>query len=291
MTRLIGGLLFIVCASAGGAQELRVESFGSSAPTFHVLSTLISGPREAVLWDGQYRPADGARIADSIASRGKRLTAIVLSHADHDHYMGVLPIVQRFPGTPIFATQSVREDFARRAANDLAQERRRGGDVPDTLPALQPLPSKLVVDGHPLEVIDGLTGDVKAPASSVLWIPSLRTVLAGDLAFSGIHPWLGDSDAASRERWRADLRRLKALGPAVVVPGHQRDPSAPRTARLLDDMISYLDAFEAAARTAANANELVSRMTAAYPDRTLPILMAVGARSHFAVRPPSSSHP
>ena len=292
MTRPVVGLLLLVWASATGAQDssspLRVESFGSGARTFHVLSTLISGPREAVLWDGQYRPSDGARIADSIAVRGKRLTGIVLSHADHDHYMGVLAILKRFPGTPVFATASVREDFARRAAGDLAMEKRGGSaDLPDTLPVLQPLPSRLTVDGVSLEIMDGMTGDVRAPASTVLWIPPLKAALVGDLAFSGIHPWLGDSDAASRERWRADLRRLRQLAPGVVVPGHQRDPSAPQGAALLDEMIAYLDAYEAAANSSANANELVARMTAAYPDRTLPVLMAAGARRHFASRPPA----
>ncbi len=296
MTRsILLWLLLIVGARVAGVHpqrpqrpqppRLRVESFGSEARTFHVLSTLVSGPTEAVLWDGQYSPKDGARIADSIAARGKRLVAIVLSHADHDHYMGVLEIARRFPGTPILATPSVREDFARRASADLAMEKRRGSpDVPDSLPVLHPVPSRLTVDGEPLEIMDGLSGDVHTPSSAVLLIPTLRAVLVGDLAFSGIHPWLGDSDSTSRERWRAELRRIRALDPAIVVPGHQRDLSAPRTVELLDQMIAYLDAFDAAARTSANASEVVSRMTAAYPDRVLPVLMAAGARRHFAAR-------
>ncbi len=274
---------------AQGSATLRVESFGSGAQTFHVLSTLVSGPTEALLWDGQYHPSDGARIADSIAARGKQLRAIVLSHADHDHYQGVLAIVQRFPGTPIYAAASVRADFARRAADDLALEkRRRASDVPDSLPALQPLPSRLTIDGVALTVIDGLTGDVKAPASSVLWIPSIQTALVGDLAFSGIHPWLGDSDADSRERWRSDLRRIKALGPRTIVPGHQRDVAAPQGPALLDEMIAYLDTFDAAIQSASDFKSFMTRMTTAYPDRTLPGLMAAGARQKFAPPTPPS---
>lgn len=291
---LLTALLCGIGAAASSAQDsptVRVESFGSGAQSFHVLATLVSGPTEGVLWDGQYHPSDGARIADSIATRGKQLRAIVLSHADHDHYQGMLAIVQRFPGTPIYASESVRADFARRAASDLAMEKQRGStDVPDSLPVLLPLPPRLTVDGVPLEIIDGLTGDVKAPASSVLWIPSLQTALVGDLAFSGIHPWLGDSDAESRERWRRDLRRVQALHPRRVIPGHQRDLSAPQTPALLDAMIAYLDTFDDALRTAPDRASLVTRMNSAFPDRTLPMLMAAGAREKFArtARPSSS---
>lgn len=288
---LLSLLLCGVGAASSAAQEtraLRVESFGSTARSFHVLSTLISGPTETVLWDGQYHPSDGARIADSIAVRGKPLRAIVLSHADHDHYQGVLAIVQRFPGTPIYASESVRADFARRAASDLALEKQRASsDVPDSLPVVRPLPPRLSLDGASLEIIDGLSGDVKAPASSVLWIPSIRTALVGDLAFSGIHPWLGDSDADSRERWRRDLRRILALEPLRVVPGHQRDLSAPQTPALLAAMITYLDSFDDALRTATDLASVVTRMTTAFPDRTLPMLMAAGAQQKFA--PPTRS--
>ncbi len=283
-------LLLIVGARAGEAQgsaasRLQVEVFGSQAQTFHVLTALVSGPTEAVLWDGQYRPADGARIADSIAARGKKLKAIVLSHADHDHWMGMLPILARFPGTPVYATPSVREDYAKRAANDLAQEKRRGGDVPDSLVVLQALSARLTVDGVRLEIMDGLTGDVSAPASAVMWIPSLRTVLAGDLVFSGIHAWLGDSDVASREHWRSDVRRLIGLSPAVVIPGHQRDLTTPRSPRLLEEMIAYLDTFDAATRSATAAPDVIAKMTTSFPDLALPVLMAAGARRHFAPPP------
>jgi glyoxylase-like metal-dependent hydrolase (beta-lactamase superfamily II) len=291
MRSLVGPLMLLTAwgrAEAQPSTPLRIEVLGSAAPTFHVVSTLISGPREAVLFDAQYRPTDGARIADSIAVRGKRLTAIVISHADHDHYMGALAIVKRFPGTPIYATPSVRADFARRAAQDLALEKRRpGADVPDSLPVLEPLPANLMVDGHPLEVMDGFTGDVKEPASALLWVPSLKAALVGDLVFSGIHPWLGESDSTTRARWRDDLTRIKALGPAIVIPGHLRDPAVPHTVALVDSMMAYLDAFDAAARSSGSAEELVTRMTAAYPDRSLPILMAMGARRHFADRKPA----
>jgi hypothetical protein len=45
-----------------------------------VVSTIIVGPTECVLWDAQYEVSDGKRLADRIAATGKRLKAIVISH-------------------------------------------------------------------------------------------------------------------------------------------------------------------------------------------------------------------
>ncbi|MDX1450753.1 MAG: MBL fold metallo-hydrolase [Acidimicrobiia bacterium] len=50
-----------------------------------------------------------------------------------------------------------------------------------------------------------------------VWLPDVRTVVAGDLAFHGKHPRMVD---AHLDVWGAILRRILALGPATVIPGH-----------------------------------------------------------------------
>jgi hypothetical protein len=123
----------------------------------------------------------------------------------------------------------------------------------------------LTVDGHRLDVIEGFVGDVRKPASSVLWIPSLRAALVADLAFNGIHPWLGDSDRA----------------PAIVVPGHKTDVNAPDSPDVLTFMRTYLGDFDRLMDAAATPEELVKAMRERYPDLKIPALMAFGARTHF----------
>lgn len=271
-------------ADPSATTGLRIEKFGDGERAFHVVSTLIVGPTESVLFDAQYKISDGRRLAERIAGSGTRLKAIVLSHADHDHYMGVSGVLERFPGTPVYMTRAGLEDFQARSERDLAREKRRGPDpdVPDSLPGITLLPEAgLSVDGYAVEAIEGLTGDVRAPAGTALWIPSLRTVLAGDLVFDGIHPWLGDSDAASRVAWRASLERLAALNPAAVVPGHKRDLARPDSPDRIDFMMRYLDDYDAAMEAASTPDEVAEAMVSKYPDLTLPALMAYGARQWF----------
>ena len=270
-------------ASDEEAAPLRLVQVGSEQNSFHVVATLIVGPTESILWDAHYKVSNGKRLAERVAETGTHLKAIVLSHADHDHYFGAMEVLKRFPGTPVYITGAGLEDYNRRSPGDLAGEQRRvNPEVPDSVPSPQALPStRLTVDGHELEVIPGLAGDVRGPVSSALWIPSLKTVLAADLVFDGLHPWLGDSDLASREAWRASLDRLAGLNADAVIAGHKRDVNAPDSPELLASMKRYLIDFDDFMREAATPEDLVSAMQEKYPDLVIPALMAAGARRFF----------
>lgn len=260
---------------------LRLEHVGGEAAgSFRVVATIIVGPTESIVWDAQYKVSDGRRLADRIAATGTRLKAIIISHADHDHYMGGMEIMKRFPGTPVYMAASTLEDFKARSAADLAYDQRGGNpEAPESLVTPVLLPSApLTVDGHRLEVLTDLAGDVKKPASSALWIPSLKAVLAADLVFSGIHPWLGDSDIASRTAWRASLERIAALKPAIVVPGHKADVTSPDSVDGLAFMRAYLTDYDAVMQSSETPADLVAGMRAKYPQLALPALMAAGGR-------------
>lgn len=263
---------------------LRIVKFVAPQPTaYHVVSALVVGPTEAILWDAQDKVSDGKHLAEAIATTGKHLKAIVLSHADHDHYMGAQEVLKRFPGTPVYMSRAGLDDFAERSQQDLAARRKRGGDeVPDSIVEPRLLPAGgLDVDGYALEVLDGLGGDVRGGKNAALWIPSIRAVLAGDVVFEGIHPWLGDSDMAAREEWRSSLRRLAALNPDMVVPGHKRDATTPDDPKQIDFMLRYLDDYDAFMHEAGAAEDLVEAMVEKYPELAIPGLMAFGARRWF----------
>ncbi|MFN0182065.1 MAG: serine hydrolase [Gemmatimonadales bacterium] len=263
--------------------KLRLVQFGAGPDAFHVVSTLIVGPTECVLWDAQYKVSDGRRLAEQIATSCPRLREIILSHADHDHYMGALEVTRRFPGVPVYMTASALADFKARSQKDLASEKTPPNpEAPDSLvtPQLIPAPS-FAVDGVPVQVIPDLSGDVRKPASSALWIPSQRTVLVADLAFNGTHPWLGDADSTSRADWRASLRRIAALEPLVVISGHKRDLNTSDSPELLAQMDRYLAAYDSTMRAVATPAELIESMRNQYPQLALPGLMGYGARNLF----------
>lgn len=269
--------------AGAAASKLHLEEVGSDSTSFDVIATLIVGPTEVLLWDTQYHVADARRLADRIAATKKHLTAIILSHPDHDHFAGAAVIVERFPGTPVYMTPTALAEYKKTAARDFAGEKsRRPEMLADSIVTPIALPSNhLTVDGEAIEVIPDLQGDVLKPTNSMLWIESLNAVLAGDVLFNGVHPWLGASDEASRKAWRAALQTLKDHHPAIVVAGHKKDVASPDSPAAIDVMDRYLADFDALKKTSANGQELAAAMRAKYPDLAVPILIQFSAQAAF----------
>jgi glyoxylase-like metal-dependent hydrolase (beta-lactamase superfamily II) len=259
---------------------LRLEEVGADSTAFDVTATLVIGPTEVLLWDAQYHVSDAKRLADRVAATGKHLKAIVISHPDHDHYFGAAVLVERFPGTPVYLTPAALEEYQRTAAGALAAEKPRAkAEAPDSIVTARALPSnRLTVDGETVEVIPDLAGDVLRATNSVLWIPSLGTVLAADLAFNGVHPWLGSSDEASRAAWRQSLQRVAKLHPKAVVAGHKRDVSAPDSPDVLTFMDRYLADFDSLRKVSTTADAFFAAVRQKYPD------LAVAGLARYSTR-------
>ena len=277
-------------ASASPTQRLHIEEVGSDSTAFDVIATIVVGPTEALLFDAQYHVADARRLADRIAATGKRLKAIILSHPDHDHIAGAATIVERFPGTPVYMTPKALEEYKRTAARDFRNEKSRAPQLlADSIVTPTPLPSnRLTVDGEKVEVIPDLTGDVITGVNTVLWIPSIGTVLAGDVVFNTVHAWLGSSDTTSRMAWRKSLARIAALHPKVVVAGHKKDVTAADAPNVVDIMDRYLADFDSLRKVLPNPPALYQAMMTRYPDHAVANLLRFGAmRAYGASGPPS----
>ena len=113
---------------------------------------------------------------------------------------------------------------ARREAGDEYRDGLFGRLFPGQIP--QPtIPTELTSDSiplgdHELRVID--PGHTDAISTSVLWCPSLRLLVAGDVVYNRTHMFLAESTTTSRREWIATLGTLKGLDPLHVVAGHKQ---------------------------------------------------------------------
>jgi glyoxylase-like metal-dependent hydrolase (beta-lactamase superfamily II) len=272
--------------SSAPAPRLHLEQVLADSTSYDVNAVLIVGPHEALLWDAQYHLADARRLADAIAATGKHLKAIVISHADHDHYSGAAVIVERFPGTPVYMTPKALAEFKKTYATYFAGEKARKPELmADSVVIPAPLPSThLTVDGAAVEVIPDLQGDVLEPSNSVLWIPSLKAVLAGDVVFNGVHPWLAASTPESRAAWQGSLKRIAGLKPRIVIAGHKR-PGLADSPAAVDAMAGYLRDFDAVRQQSSGYESLVATMKQKYPEWAVPGLLQYSAMTAFAATP------
>jgi glyoxylase-like metal-dependent hydrolase (beta-lactamase superfamily II) len=287
MRKFIGALFILTVAglnSFAAGPKLHLEEVVADEASIYTVAVEVVGPTEILLWDGQFHVADAKRLADKIASSGKHLKAIVVSHPDSDHYLGASIILERFPGTPVYMTAAALEIFDKNAGKGFQNGKTRTPDLfPDSLVKPQLLPSMhFTIDGEDAEVIPDLQGDMPTPLDSFLWIPSLRAILAGDLVFSGVHPYLASSSPSVRTAWRAACKRMSDLHPLIVVAGHKKEPPAGDPPDSLNFMDRYLADFEAARQQASDAPALVAAMTAKYPDLAIPRFLQSASNAVFA---------
>lgn len=211
----------------------------------------------------------------------------MVTHGHPDHYFGTAVLTRRFPGTPVYATPETIAEIARTVATkvDTWTPVYGAAEIPTVaeLPAIKPLPARpLSVDGQRVEVRGVFQGDVLQESNSAVWIPSTRTLVAGDLVYNQTHVWLAESNQQSRRGWLRTLRVLRGWAPAVVVAGHKNSADLPDSPGSLSYTSRYIQHFEATRASSTDADGLVATMTALYPDSGLPIILQLAAEAAYA---------
>jgi glyoxylase-like metal-dependent hydrolase (beta-lactamase superfamily II) len=78
---------------------------GSTRMWSPITSTLIMGRRDAVLVDPPLTTTQADEVGDWIAASGRELRQIYITHGHGDHWFGAIPLVDRFPGVIVRATE------------------------------------------------------------------------------------------------------------------------------------------------------------------------------------------
>ncbi|HEY0251759.1 MAG TPA: MBL fold metallo-hydrolase, partial [Kofleriaceae bacterium] len=137
----------------------------------------------------------------------------------------------------------------------------------------------LTLEGQTLEVHAGVQGDDSN--NTYIWIPSIKTVIAGDTVYRGVHVWTAETNADQRKAWHKTLDELAALKPTVVIAGH-KDPKLDDSAAGIDDTRKYLDAFEAAVASSKTSDEAQQKVKKQFASLQLDIILKLGADAQYA---------
>ena len=230
-------------------------------------ATLISGDRDAVLVDALATAGEGERLAAWVRDSGKRLRTIFLTHGHFDHFFGAGTVLAAFPGSRLVACDQQVVDEARAGT---APERmaRWNAVFPGQLAQSPAIPvwtgPEIDLEGRPIQL--RTIGGADGVLATIAYVPELRVLCSGDIAYNNIHMWLFNSTPESRKAWLASLDAIAAFKPVRIVTGH-KDPDAPDddAARVLDQSRRYLEDFEQALTASGTARGVIDRMLAKYP--------------------------
>src|SRR4051812_37772316 len=192
-TRLIPmfALLLVpgLASSARAEATLTTAVFTASPQGFLVTSTLIAGEKEAVLVDGQFTLSDAHRLVGLVLDSKKALTTVYVTHAHPDHYFGLVVIKQAFPKVKIVALPATVAEIKKTWAEKVKHWSAMYGANLPTKPIIPDalVGNSLTLEGQTLEIRGAVQGDDST--NSYVWIPSIKTAVAGDIVYQGIFPW------------------------------------------------------------------------------------------------------
>ncbi|WP_205837146.1 MBL fold metallo-hydrolase [Neorhizobium sp. T25_13] len=271
-----------VFAPAGlghAATGLTWKHFPAGQNGFFRSPVLVSGATEAILIDGGFTLADGKAVAEAIKATGKTLTTIYVSQSDPDYYFSLGPIKAAFPGAKVIAASAtvaaIKSSVEKKLAVWGPQLRENGPQaladivIPETFDG-----KTLTVDGEIVEIVDaeGLSN------RRYLFVPSLNAVFGGVMVFNGVHVWTADTNSAElRAAWIANLEKIAARKPAIVVAGHMT-PEALSDLSGVAHTIAYLKAFEEELAKAKGSAGLKAAMEARFPGLGMGIALDIGSK-------------
>ena len=240
---------------------------GSPITSSPVASTLIYGERDAVLVDPPFTYEQVSRVGDWIERSGRHLTAIYATHGHGDHWFGTDLLLQRFAGAVAYATEGTIAMMHQQGTEGRAQlwDVDFPGLIPPSPVVYQPIP----VDGIELEgqrLLAVEDGHTDTDDTTVLHVPSIGLVVAGDVAYNGVHQYLLESAHGGVEAWLAALDKVAALQPRAVVAGH-KNKDLPDDPAIIAQTRDYLVNARRLLTTSPSPREYFDQMVALYPDR------------------------
>jgi glyoxylase-like metal-dependent hydrolase (beta-lactamase superfamily II) len=231
--------------------------------------TLIYGSTEAVLVDPPITQAQTDRVAEWVESHARHVTAIYITHAHADHWLGTASLLEHFPDATVYAGAATAKKIATDTADDVP------GALwttlfPGQLPShirfpVQAVPADgFTIDGRLLRSID--VGHTDTDDTTVLHVPAIGLVVAGDVVYNNVHLYLAEAADGGFDRWRQALDAVAALNPTDVVSSHQ-DMTRPNLPAAIAETRLYLDAAQNILETATTRLEFFTAITARFPGR------------------------
>jgi glyoxylase-like metal-dependent hydrolase (beta-lactamase superfamily II) len=243
---------------------------GSPIVSSPVASTLVLGDNDALLVDPPFTYDQIDRVGDWVERSGRRLAYIYATHGHGDHWFGADRIMRRFPGATAYATEKTIAMMHRQGTVGRTQrwDVDFPGLIPDSPVVFEAVPAEgFMLEGHRCEAVE--VGHTDTDDTTVLHVPSIGLVVAGDVAYNGVHQYLLESRDGGIQAWLEAIDVVEALRPRLVIAGH-KNRELPDDPAILNQTRQYLVDAQRLLDEKPKPREYFDRMLALYPDRLNP---------------------
>jgi glyoxylase-like metal-dependent hydrolase (beta-lactamase superfamily II) len=245
-------------------------------------STLISGAEDAVLVDPGFTTDQARALGDWVASKDRNVTDIFITHGHGDHWYASGQLAERF-GARVVATEgTIGQMHASVAARPFVWDKIYPGIPPSPVTAVTVPDNRFTLERNDLVIVE--VGHTDTAATSVLHVPDLGLVVAGDVISNGAHLYLSESWLAGFDKWRQAIDVVESLGARSIVAGHQNSKLDDDAARTIAETREYLDVAEELLSTEKTAVDYFNAMVARYPDRLGRTVLWATAQAVFGIR-------
>jgi len=248
-----------------------------------VASTLIYGSRDAVLTDPGFTTDQAHALGDWVAGKDRRVTDIFITHGHGDHWFAAGLLAERFGARVVATAGTIAKMHANVAARPILWDKTYRGIPPSPVTAVTVPGNRFSLEGHDLVIVD--VGHADTDDNSVLHIPDLRLVVAGDVIYNGAHLYLAESlIAGGLGPWRGAIDRVEALGPRHIVAGHQNRRLDDDAGRTIAETRRHLDDADDLLMTENTAVDFFNAKIRKYPNHLARTVLWASASALYGVR-------
>ena len=252
-------------------------------------STLIYGSDDAVLTDPGMTEDQAEALGDWVAAKDRNLTDIFVTHGHGDHWFAAGLLAERFGARVVATTGTITQMHGSVATRPLLWDKVYTGIPPSSVTAVTVPGNRFTLEGHDLVMVE--VGHTDSDDTSVLHVPDLGLVVAGDAIYNGVHMYLGQSAVGGFGPWRAAIDKVEALQPRHIVCGHQNKQLDDDAGRTIAQTRQYLDDADELLRTETTAVGFFNAKIERYPAYLGRWVLWVTARALYGVREHPEGNP